>query len=219
MEQNQQFQPQPPVFNQQAPQYQYQPPLAALPTLGFGEANKIFWRKSLDFTGRARRSEFWWGYLSVMIISLIWYVIAGAIAVMMMNGGIHDMASDEEIIMDFMPKFYLLYSPVLLLMVPMYAAMTRRLHDIGRSGWWIVVMLIFTLIILLVSFYLMYKAFDQGDFTTGLSDGFVIFLAVTSLVSSLIVLVLSITIFVFTLLDSKPAENKYGPSPKYQNVQ
>ena len=210
MDQNQQFQPQPPVFNQQAPQYQ--PPLAALPTLGFGEANKIFWRKSLDFTGRARRSEYWWGYLSVFIIILLWSFIATILAVMMVKGAINDMSDDDEIMRVFLPKLLLLYSPMLLLMVPVYAAMTRRLHDIGRSGWWIVANLLFSIIYVAGTFYMIFKGINYMDGSAELGYGFFAVLGVAYLATA----VLGITIFVFTLLDSKPQENKYGPSPKYQ---
>lgn len=114
-----------------------------------------------------------------------------------------------------MPKLLLLYSPMLLLMVPVYAAMTRRLHDIGRSGWWIVVSLLFSIIYVAGTFYMLFKGINYMDGSAELGYGFFAVLGVAYLVTA----VLGITIFVFTLLDSKPAENKYGPSPKYQNVQ
>ena len=63
---------------------------------------------------------------------------------------------------------------ILLLLLPSLAALTRRLHDTGRSGW-----MIWLMIIPVVNF------------------------------------VMGIVIFIWTILDSKPEENKYGPSPKY----
>ena len=113
-----------------------------------------------------------------------------------------------------MPKLLLLYSPLLLLMIPNYAAMTRRLHDTGRSGWWIVANLIFSLIYVVGAFYMIFKGIDMMDGAAELGYGFIAVLAVSYLVQ----LALGVTIFVFLLLDSKPQENKYGPSPKYQNV-
>lgn len=215
MEQNQQ--PQPPVFNQQQgpqPQYQpqYQPRPLARPTLGFGEANRIFWSKSLDFTGRARRSEYWWGYLSIFIISLIWSIVACVIVGYMLKGANIDMMDDNEIFSWFLPKYLLAFSPMLLVMVPLYAAQTRRLHDTGHSGWWIVANLVFSLVYLVGSCYLMFNMFDTVNSIEDLNWGFFLVLTLFYLVG----LVLGIVIFVFTLFDSKPEENKYGPSPKYQ---
>lgn len=213
MEQNQQFQPQPPVFNQQQSPYQYQPQFRGIPTLGFAEANKIFWSKSLDFTGRARRSEYWWGALSVFIISILWYIIATVLGAFMMKDAFAGVVDEDEIFRVLMPKLLLLYSPLLLLMVPVYAAMTRRLHDIGRSGWWIVANLLCSLIYLAGSCYMIFKGINVIDSADELGYGFLTVFGVTYLVQ----LVLGVTIFVFTLLDSKPLENKYGLSPKYQN--
>jgi len=215
MEQNQQ--PQPPVYGQpQGPQPQYQPQYQprpqARPTLGFGEANKIFWKKSLDFTGRARRSEYWWGYLSVFIISLIWSIVACVIVAYMLKDASINLGDDDEIFRWFLPKYLLAFSPVMLLMVPVYAAQTRRLHDTGRSGWWIVVYLLCSLVYFAGSFYLLFNMFDIEDSLENMNWGFFLGLTLFYLVG----VVLSIVIFVFTLLDSKPEENKYGPSPKYQ---
>lgn len=214
MEQNQQTQP--PVFNQQqAPMPQYQPYPVARPMLGFGEANRLFWSKSLDFTGRARRSEFWWGYLSVFIISMIWSIIAAFIVAMMLKGATIDLNDDVEVFSWFIPKYLLAFSPMLLLMVPVYAAMTRRLHDTGRSGWWIVALLVCSLVYLVGVFYMMYNMIKASDyFALEIFDNPVV--PILLFLFYIAALALGITIFVFTVLDSKPETNKYGPSPKYQ---
>ena len=60
------------------------------------------------FSGRASRSEFWWFFL-FQILALI------------VSGMLGDVA----------------YSILaLLLLLPALAVGTRRLHDVGRSGWW-----------------------------------------------------------------------------------
>ena len=199
MEQNQQ--PQPP----------YRPGPQAHPTLGFGEANKIFWSKSLDFTGRARRSECWWGMFSVLIILLMWFCVACFIVALMIYVAGIDIDNDEFLSW-FSPKYMLPFSPMLLLMVPVYAALTRRLHDTGRSGWWIVVYLLCSLVYLAGSFCLIFNMFDIVESLENMNWGYFLVLTLFCLIS----VVLGIVIFVCTLLDSKPEENKYGPSPKYQ---
>ncbi len=77
-------------------------------------------KKYADFNGRARRSEFWMFTLISTIISIILYLIDKRI---MPNSGVQVLNT--------------LYS--LAVLVPSLAVSVRRLHDTGRSGWWILV--------------------------------------------------------------------------------
>ena len=71
---------QPQYGGYQQPQYGYADPQQAAsdnhlamygerPQIDFGESIKICFNKFADFTGRARRSEFWWFYLFNMLLS------------------------------------------------------------------------------------------------------------------------------------------------------
>jgi len=71
-------------------------------------------QKYVDFSGRASRSEYWWFILGVVLI----YVIALTIS----------------------HTLYLL--AILGLMLPNLAASVRRMHDIGKSGWWVLLSII-----------------------------------------------------------------------------
>ena len=94
-----------------APAYAGGPPAGT--TMGMPEAVRTVLSKYADFTGRARRSEFWWFYLA--------NIIASAVA------GLIDQAFG----------FPLLQVIVGLgLLIPGLAVGARRLHDTGRSGWW-----------------------------------------------------------------------------------
>lgn len=77
-------------------------------------------KKYTDFNGRAGRAEFWMFTLISLIISLVLYVIDKRI---MPGSGIQ--------------VLYTLYS--LAVLVPSLAVSVRRLHDTGRSGWWILI--------------------------------------------------------------------------------
>ena len=82
----------------------------------FGTAIKTCLAKYATFQGRARRSEYWYFVLLVVLLSVAEQVI-GAVA--------HSQVVD------------LVFGLVqLALALPGIAVAVRRLHDIDRSGWW-----------------------------------------------------------------------------------
>ncbi len=76
--------------------------------MGFTDAVKTCFGKYADFSGRAKRPEFWWYWLFVFLVSLAISAVARSAS--------------------------LLFSLATLL--PSLAVGTRRLHDTDRSGWW-----------------------------------------------------------------------------------
>ncbi|MAY83842.1 MAG: hypothetical protein CMP59_06870 [Flavobacteriales bacterium] len=83
-------------------------------------------RQYTDFNGRARRKEYWMFFLFNVIFS-----IAASLLDMLLGTGIEGMGYG---------LIYTLYGLAVLL--PSLAAAVRRLHDIGKSGWMILVGLI-----------------------------------------------------------------------------
>ena len=79
----------------------------------FGSAIVICLTNYVGFSGRAPRSEYWWFVLFGIIVD----IVAG--------------------LLDFVLNISVLY-PIcaLALLLPSLAVAIRRLHDIGRSGWW-----------------------------------------------------------------------------------
>jgi uncharacterized membrane protein YhaH (DUF805 family) len=84
--------------------------------MSFADAIRTVFSKYATFNGRARRSEFWWFTLFAVIV----YVIALII----------DAAAKS-------PVIFLLVALALLL--PSLAVTARRLHDTGRTAWWILI--------------------------------------------------------------------------------
>lgn len=81
-------------------------------------------KKYYNFSGRARRKEFWY-FLLVSVLSLIALEAVEA------------MIGTLKIELAFHIKIgvaSLVYG--LLLLCPFFAVTARRLHDINRSGWW-----------------------------------------------------------------------------------
>jgi uncharacterized membrane protein YhaH (DUF805 family) len=114
-------QPQPPPYGQ--PQQPYgqpygQPPLGPPPSMGFGDAVRICFEKYVGFSGRARRSEYWWFFLFLFLVHLVAAVLDAAVARGQSTGPIGALAS-------------------LGLFLPSLAVTVRRLHDINRSGFWV----------------------------------------------------------------------------------
>ena len=82
-----------------------------------------------DFSGRARRSEFWYFVLFYTLIVLMFYAIIGmgyameSSALMMIGSGLVGIF-------------------LLGVLIPYLAVTVRRLHDTGKSGWMILIGLI-----------------------------------------------------------------------------
>ena len=92
------------------------------------------WRKFFDFSGRAGRKEYWLFYLIHMIVAIM-------------------LSSVDYLIGYNLPALLTVY--FIASIIPTFAVLIRRLHDTGRSGWWLllgfvpfggIVILVFTLL-------------------------------------------------------------------------
>jgi uncharacterized membrane protein YhaH (DUF805 family) len=114
----------------------------------------LAWKRGAEFSGRSRRKEYWmfqlFNFLVVLFI-LVLALIAGGDAAVKLGPGC-------------------CFVYCLVAFVPTLAVTVRRLHDIGRSGYWYFI--------------------------------------------SFVPLVGGIVLLVFTVLDSDPERNEYGPNPK-----
>ena len=89
--------------------------------MSFSDAvTTVLTKKYADFSGRARRSEYWWFVLAEIIALSILYGLTRVSSI-----------------------FLILYFIVALaLIIPGLAVTVRRLHDTGKSGWFILLGLI-----------------------------------------------------------------------------
>jgi uncharacterized membrane protein YhaH (DUF805 family) len=79
-----------------------------------------------DFNGRARRKEYWMFVLFNTIFSILAMIFDNVFGIAIEGIGYG--------------PIYLLY--VLAMMIPSLAVAVRRLHDVGKSGWMILISLI-----------------------------------------------------------------------------
>ena len=104
--------------------------------------NAIGWWKKVvlenyaNFEGRARRSEYWWFVLINMIISFVIGFVFGLLAGVLESPAIAMVGN--------------IYS--LAVLVPSLAVGVRRIHDVGKSGWFI-----------LIPIYNLILFFTEGD--------------------------------------------------------
>lgn len=87
---------------------------------------KVVFENYANFSGRARRSEYWWFILANMIIAVIAMIIDNVAGI---NFGQ----------IPYGPV-YVLYA--LAVFIPGLAVSVRRLHDVGKSGWFYFIVLI-----------------------------------------------------------------------------
>lgn len=102
-----------------------------------------------DFSGRARRKEYW--------MFTLFHAIAAAV-----------LSVIDIVLFDDPSILYGLY--ILATLIPSLAVSVRRLHDIGKSGWWYLIILI--------------PIFG------------------------------GLMLFIFSVMDSEPGSNNWGPNPK-----
>ena len=101
--------------------------------------------KYATFSGRASRAEFWWWILAIFLLSLLTRLIDAFVFAPMLGFG----AGDEN------PGQPLSALVSLAILLPAIAVGARRLHDIGRSGWWLFLSLIPVLgTVILIYFYI-----------------------------------------------------------------
>ena len=115
--------------------------------MSFGTAIKTCFGKLFVFSGRARRSEFWWFYLFVNLVSLAVSVVVVGLTVWLMLGPMAprvDPATDEvseDAIVAFIWALLLLYGALVVVGLALTAMVlgvqARRLHDTGQSGHWL----------------------------------------------------------------------------------
>lgn len=99
------------------------------------------------FMGRASRAEFWWWALAVLVLMLVLSVVDQVLIAPLLG------------VTDGQPLATLVSLGLLL---PNLAVGARRLHDTGRSGWWLLIGLV-PLVGFLVLLYFYVQPSDGGS--------------------------------------------------------
>ncbi|SHF88337.1 Uncharacterized membrane protein YhaH, DUF805 family [Flavobacterium fluvii] len=140
---------------------------------------KVVFENYANFNGRARRSEYWYFVLMNMIISTI------------------TMMFDKILGIKF--GVNLLYG--IAVFIPTLSVSVRRLHDIGKSGWILLISYI-TIIICAVGLVL-------GMLTLGTSSFNIWFT-----IPIIVMVAICIWMLVLFVTEGNDGKNKYGSDPK-----
>ncbi|HEY6254746.1 MAG TPA: DUF805 domain-containing protein [Xanthobacteraceae bacterium] len=94
--------------------------------MNFPQAIGSCFRKYVDFSGRASRSEYWYWALFIFLGRIVTAILDVAILQAPPgSGGVQPLTA--------------VFSLIILL--PSFAVAVRRLHDVDRSGWWLLMYL------------------------------------------------------------------------------
>ena len=86
--------------------------------VSFAQSWVLFFRNYANFSGRSSRSAYWFWFLWSVIITLFTEILRASIGGELSPVDIIDLVWSLGIL------------------VPSFALAARRLHDVGRSGWW-----------------------------------------------------------------------------------
>ena len=163
--------------------------------VSFADSIKLGFEGYLKFSGRSTRSEYWWWTLFAAILVPLLAGIIDLIVFGTENGWLRLIVS-------------------LALLLPNIAVSVRRLHDIGKSGLWLLwwfLMVIGTYIIIVIGALIAFGGVLSGNWDNTGSWGVLILGFVLAIVGSIGVFIWWIIWFV---KEGDLGPNQYGPDPR-----
>jgi len=141
-------------------------------------------KRYAQFTGRSRRKEYWMFVLLLFVAGLVLSIVEGIAGFDRTIGGAYG------------PLTALFWLATL---VPSIAVGIRRLHDIDKSGWWLMI--------------------GYGPAIVGVA---MLLLGAAGAVPALVLLGIAgigfIVLLVFSVLEGTRGPNAYGPDPKGEDL-
>lgn len=143
-------------------------------------AYKAYWKRYFDFKGRTSRSNFWWAILGQFIVS----IFVGVLANILTSDAVNTLWS-------------------LVTLIPGLSLNVRRLHDVDRSGWWIVLVYV-PIVLFVVSLTLTTASLVMS--AEAASGGF----GLATIVFGLLALIVAIYFIILFVKKGVQGENRYG---------
>ena len=115
--------------------------------VSFAGAIVLGFQRYFDFSGRSSRSEYWWWTLFVIIAGVV-------LTYADMLIGTYNEDTESGLIAGIFG---------LATVIPGIAVGVRRLHDINKTGWWVLFAFLFFWLLLIPILLLLYWATRPGD--------------------------------------------------------
>ncbi len=163
------------------------------------EAVKQVLRKYADFNGRATRAEYWWWVLATVIFGTALGALDAFIVSIIVGVGISN------------PLTTIFHLAILL---PNLAVSARRLHDIGKSGWWILVWFVLAVIGWIPVVVGLVLWILRGALEGQLEGNSFVPLIVGGAITLLLALALLLWIILWMARQGESGTNHYGPDPR-----
>jgi len=119
----------------------------------FTQSIKTVLAKFATFDGRAMRSEYWWFALFALLVSIPLNFVDQLLVAP---------ALGYESFQEATPQF-LSWLFSLAILLPSIAVAVRRMHDLNKSGWWVLIAFIPILGILLILYWFVQRGTVGGN--------------------------------------------------------
>lgn len=168
-------------------------------------------KRFFDFRGRSRRKEFWMYTLFVVIVSIVLSILDSVLGLGGDMTGTSDITDSSAAVGGTMSGGLLANIFSLVTLFPSLAVSVRRLHDIDRTGWWVLLPIVPMLaggVALAVSA----AAMMTGDGTA---------MGGVGMVAGILLLVgfaCAILLLVWYCTAGTPGPNRFGEDPKGEHT-
>lgn len=175
--------------------------------MGFGSAVGTCFRKYITLSGRASRSEYWWWTLFLTVGSLLYAYVAHTVLSPYIGIDLETVSMAE-----LARVIAIGWGFWLVTILPTLAVTVRRLHDVGRTGAWVVAPWLLNA----ASVYGAMIARPNQMRALGLTpiDGDPWLGGALMYAAGLALTILSINMLIWMLKAGTRGENYYGPDPR-----
>lgn len=160
-------------------------------------------KRYAQFSGRARRKEYWMYILFLVIVSVVLSILDSVLGLggrTALGPGVTPTAGGMTASYGFMTRGGILTNLFMLAtLIPSLAVAVRRLHDTNRSGWWILA----PLVPYILGFFLMLMAIPTGQFALMGVGGLLLLVGFGC----------AIMLLVWYCMPGTSGTNDYGPDP------
>lgn len=166
-------------------------------------------KRYFDFKGRSRRKEYWMYTLFVFLVTIVLTILDDVLGLGGSVTGETDLSGASVAASGAMSGGWLTNIFAVATFIPGIAVLVRRLHDIDRTGWW--VLLLFGLIVIGAGA----MGFGMAQAVTSGGMGAVGILGIVSLIAGML---LGIVMLVWACTAGTPGPNRFGEDPLGQGT-